>query len=515
MAEREQEVFLPKEVDEQIDEYLIPSTANQQLLDIPAQETVQALQRHFAPSQQDAGLERVWQRFEQQRARMHSRGRADFRAPGQQERRYRMKQVVGSSQKESGNGWARRLNLIAAVMFVALLVGSMVALFRLAPHGQTGATKQPQEKMMFVLTNQTLYRLDMNTHQVLWHVNVPGGMGFGQVVNDTYYITLTNNSLTKLCALDVATGKVRWQVDQSGRSLTQPVISNNTVYFSTRKGGYQTVVALDRASGVQKWEHRLGDSTGNTNAFMSGSAVALIAASDQALYGEMMTMKDGKKSGLRFALNAQDGEQLWQRDEEIAYLSGIEKGFVVDGVLAVAKESDDMNVQQGLTGQGYVVGYDAVSGRQIWSKPLDGSLSIYGTTVVNGVIYVNTHHTGQGNSIYAFSVKDGAQLWRYQDPNTSGSSYPTVTENGVYINRYAGQTLVALDSTTGKIRWMYNFHDNLTVEYPPSADNDQVYLSLPDNVIQIFRASDGKKIGSFKVNGKVDPNNRVLLQVIE
>lgn len=90
-----------------------------------------------------------------------------------------------------------------------------------------------------------------------------------------------------------------------------------------------------------------------------------------------------------------------------------------------------------------------------------------------------------------------------------------VTENGVYLNRYAGQTLVALDTESGKVRWTYNFHDNLTVEYPPTADNNQVYLSLPDNKIQILRASDGKQIGSFKLNEKVDPNNRVLLQVVE
>ncbi len=70
-------------------------------------------------------------------------------------------------------------------------------------------------------------------------------------------------------------------------------------------------------------------------------------------------------------------------------------------------------------------------------------------------------------------------------------------------------------TASSKVRWTYNFHDNLTVEYPPTADNNQVYLSLPDNVIQILRASDGKQIDSFKLNEKVDPNNRVLLQVVE
>jgi outer membrane protein assembly factor BamB len=524
MAEREQEVFLPEEVDEQIDEYLTPSTTNKQSLDMSAQETVRALQRHFAPPEQDTGLQRVWQRFEQQRTAIRSHVRADLLAIGQQERRYRMKQVVGSSHKESNSRWTRRLNLIAAVIFVTLLVGSMIALFHLAPHGQAGVSGQPKEKMMFVLANDTFYRLDMKTHQVLWHFNVSGGMGFGQVVNDTYYIPLTNGSLTKLCAVGVANGKVRWQVDLPGRQLVNPVIANNRLYFSAIKGGYWTVIALDSASGAQKWEYRIGDKVVMDHGmFAAEPSVFLIAASDQAVYGEMMTTRDSKESGLRFALRAQDGKPLWQKDEETAYTIGIDKGFVGDGVLVVAKDSDDMNVQ-GLGEQGYVAGYDVASGKLLWSKQLDGPLfgptSLFGpmdyTKVVNGVIYVSTNRTirGQGNSIYAFSVRDGAQLWHYQDTDTSGGSYPTVTENGVYFNRYAGQTLVALDSTTGKIRWTYNFHDPLTVEYPPSADNDQVYLSLPNNVIQILRASDGKPISSFKVGGKVDPNNRVLLQVI-
>src|SRR5437588_12416648 len=98
MSEREQEVFLPEEVDEQIDEYLAPSPVNKQLLDTAAQDTIQALQHHFAPPDQDAALQRVWQRFEQKRTTMRRRDRAKPCATHQQERRYRMKQV--NSRKE-------------------------------------------------------------------------------------------------------------------------------------------------------------------------------------------------------------------------------------------------------------------------------------------------------------------------------------------------------------------------------------------------------------------------------
>ena len=505
MVEREREVFLPEEVDEQIDEYLAPSPMNKQLLDTAAQDTIQALQRHFAPPEQDAALQRVWQRFEQKRTTMRKREPAKPRATPQQERRYRMKQVA--SRKESDGSRARRLNLVAAVIFVALLVGSMAVLFQ---RGHTLVSGRPKEEEMFALVNGTLYRLDMKTHQPLWHFHVPAGsdgrpssiLSRGQVVNDTYYLSSMSG---KLYALDVASGKVRWRVDFSGSVQ----VSGTTVYISLIKDSYLTVEALDSASGAKKWEHHLVQSK-NTLPFGEPYAT-LIAASDKAVYGELITPKNGKNSGLRFALSAQDGNPLWQKNEEIANLDGIDQGFLVDGVLCVAKEDNSSNAQLG-----FLLGYDAASGEQLWSKQLDGPPSMFGTTVLNSVIYLSTIRTAQnrGNSIYAFSAKDGALIWQYQDTNTSGSSYPMVTEKRVYINRYAGQTLVALDTVSGKVRWTYNFHDNLTVEYPPAADNDQVYLSLPDNMIQILRASDGKQIGSFKVNEKVDPNNRVLLQVV-
>ncbi len=185
------------------------------------------------------------------------------------------------------------------------------------------------------------------------------------------------------------------------------------------------------------------------------------------------------------------------------------QAFVVDGVLCIVKNNKLSSI----------VGYDAASGDQLWSHSLDGWLASFGTTLLHKVIYVSTNRQpDHGNSIYAFSAKDGTQLWRYQDTALSGSSYPTVTEQGVYFYRYSngrgGQTLVALNTTSGKERWTYDFHDGLTVEYPPAADNDQVYLSLPNNVIQILRSSGGKPLGSFKAPGIVDPNNRVLLQVV-
>jgi ribosomal protein L27 len=405
MAEREQEVFLPEEVDEQIGEYLAPSPLNKQSLDTAARDTIQALQRHFAPAEQDAALRRVWRRFEQRQTTTHKHERAQPRVTAQQERRDRMKQGAGSSRQMRGDSLARRLGLVAAVIFVALLVGSMVVVFRLTRNGHSVVSGRPMEKEMFALVNRTLYRLDTKTHQALWQFQVPAGadgrpgimLYRGQVVNDTYYLPGMSGNQEKLYALDVASGKVRWQVDSS----VNVQVSGTTVYISLIKDSYLTVEALDSASGAEKWEHHLGNKIVESQGALPFNEpyVALIATSDKAVYGELIPPKNGKNSELRFALSAQDGNALWQKNEEIANLIGIDQGFVVDGVLCVAKRS--YNIQPQIVQQGFLLGYDAASGEQLWSKQLDGPPSLFGTTLLNSVIYLSTNRTGQGqgNSI--------------------------------------------------------------------------------------------------------------------
>ncbi|MEO6889892.1 MAG: PQQ-binding-like beta-propeller repeat protein [Ktedonobacteraceae bacterium] len=509
MAEHEQETFLPEEVDEQIEAYLASSDRQKPTLNPPAQ-TVQALQHYFAPVEQDAALQRVWQRFAQQRATRRTSSQGYGGTLIQQERRYPMKQGAHSFRAARGSLLAHRLNYIAALVFVVLLVGSMLVVFRLASNGHSAASPSspivssaPQGKMLFERDANTLYRLDMKTHQPLWHFHVGGvGLPFSeQVIGTTCYITGIINNQGRLYALDAASGKVRWQVDLSSRqpgSQSLPVVFGDTLYLSLIKNGFPEVEALAVSNGAKKWEHRL-----------EGGGVNVIAASDQAVYSEIGTNSEH----FILSLSARDGHALWQKKEEMANSNLINQAqaqaFVVDGVLCIGKSNK----------LGIIVGYNAASGDQLWSHSLDGRLASFGTTLLHKVIYVSTNRQpDHGNSIYAFSAKNGAQLWRYQDTALSGSSYPMVTEQGVYFYRYSngrsGQTLVALNTNSGKERWTYDFHDDLTVEYPPAADNDQVYLSLPNNVIQILRSSDGKPLGSFKAPGIVDPNNRVQLQVV-
>ncbi|QBD79606.1 hypothetical protein EPA93_27965 [Ktedonosporobacter rubrisoli] len=497
MAEHEQEVFLPQEIDEQIDEYLDNKFTEDGQLDRTAQAAVHALHRHFAPAEQDSALQRVWLRLEQtQMTQARQRRTLALHPKG---RRYRMLQ--GAPSHTRFDPLAHKLNLLAAVICVLLLTASMLVLFRLASTAHSGLPGSPAnagdsggKQMMFVLGDNALYRLDMQTHKSIWQFQVPGGrIASGeQIIGTTCFIAGTVNDQDKLYALDIASGKIRWKLDLATHLMyynTFLVSYNDTLYLPQVKQGSSVVQALALANGAKKWEYTL-----------QGDKVNLLAAADGAVYGE-----NGSQGEL-FALRADDGHVLWQK--KVPEAGGqVERGFIVNGVLALTITS------------GRIEGYSTANGTKLWSHTLDGSLTGYGTTLVNGAIYVNTNRQpNQGNSIYAFSAKDGAQLWHYVDSSTSGSSYPTVTERGVYFYRYSdghdGQTLVALDASNGKQRWTYGIHDPLTVEYPPAADNARVYLSLPDNLIKIVRATDGKSLDSFKAPGGVDPNNRVLLQVL-
>lgn len=538
MEKNEQQIFLPEDVDEQIDDYLNLPEAQAQPEDVSAF-TVQALQRYFSATDQDATLQRVWQRFAQQRATRPISSRERKHASVQGEKRYGKMPTVHSIRSTRHSLLTHHFSQIAALIIVTLLVGSMIVVFQRFSSNHSGsgipitptvAPATTQGSLMFAWNASTVYRLDKKTHQQLWQFHVsstdvsgPGKQVIGsilsvkQVIGTTVYVEDTGQQ--QLFALDIATGKVRWQVQLSS-SLGYPypfwlVASGDTLYMPVSEKGSPGVEALSLSNGAKKWQHSL---PGNASSSPGRSTVSLITASDQAVYGE-----SGNDS-TRFALSASDGHLLWQKDEEIAHGGGIDRGFVVDGVLDVVK---NRRVTSGMGSETYdigmVVGYDAASGKQLWSQTLDNPLSNYGlfddaTKLLNGVVYVSTNlKSSPKNSIYAFSTKDGTQLWHYQDTSSYLDSYQTVAGPVVYYYRYndghGGQTLVALNTSNGKVRWTYTFHDPLTVEYAPAADDSQVYLSLPNNTIQILRASDGKPVGSFKAPGAVDPNNRVHVLV--
>ncbi|GHO76350.1 hypothetical protein KSD_41210 [Ktedonobacter sp. SOSP1-85] len=511
--------FHPQTVDKQIDACLAGRSANGQASDRYAQASVRDVQAYFAPPEQDEALQRVWQRFAEQRANLQ-RLQAGQQTP-------QVLPITGrsrSTQQKNTRPLGRVLSVMAAVIVVALLIGSTMFLFQQARQTDKPAGQGQHQTAMFARVNQTLYRLDMQTHRPLWQFQAPPGQPAlaavnghyiaGMAIDSTYYAWGYDGQQTVLYALDIANGKLRWQHDTYGMGAI--AASGNTVALSFIKGTNLEVAALDIIHGTLRWEHILSP-VARTKTLPS--TISLFGASDTAVYGAVNTPEN--HSGLRFALSVQDGQFIWQQkevyDASISY-AALDQGFLSDDILCVTQHLNWQNPGHIPESKSVLLGYDAHSGKQLWkSSSIDWATT---ATLANRVLYLETPPDSAGahyGSIYAFSPRDGSLRWQYQEPIQN--PHPLITEEGVYLiqdgGKQAGSTLVVLDPATGKQRWTYAFHDQITVEYPPAADDNQVYLSLPGNTIQILRVSDGKPLGSFKVDPQhVDPNNRILLQIV-
>lgn len=236
----------------------------------------------------------------------------------------------------------------------------------------------------------------------------------------------------------------------------------------------------------------------------SGANVELMVVTDKAVYGEMLSRTGNKL----FALNDGNGNVLWQKNLDSAVVN-LGQAFLVNGELVMLNHSP-LTVNDKILDQGLLQGYNSANGALLWSRPLDISFPEAVPGALNGTIYVHgsTFDEPIVNFLYALSAKDGASLWQYRDTGTDKFSSAVATEKGVYIihTRVSGNPEViisAVDPKTGNTRWSNEIHTTL-VHSAPGVHEDKIYLSLPGNVIQILRGSDGKVLSSFKVNGIPD-----------
>jgi hypothetical protein len=195
MAEYESAHFIPDKIDEQIASSLAGQRTVQRLdpLDI---QVVQELQRHYTPVKDNSQpVERVWKRLTQHRSSLHS-----SQSEGVSQNELPQNHVVQPPPTRSKHmklAFFRkthprhpalgRLSMIAALVFAILLVGSVFAVYQLAPQrpvsGQPTPTpnKHPaplNTDQIYITVNHTIYRLDAASHKQLWSfpMLVPNGV---------------------------------------------------------------------------------------------------------------------------------------------------------------------------------------------------------------------------------------------------------------------------------------------------------------------------------------------------
>jgi PQQ-dependent dehydrogenase (methanol/ethanol family) len=245
--------------------------------------------------------------------------------------------------------------------------------------------------------------------------------------------------LKDITTSNVSRLQAKWAIQLPGSSTleTGPIVIDGVMYTSGQPG---SVVALDARSGRQIWSFTRPQRRKNPyeiNPFSRGVAVLgnriFVGTLDAALV----------------ALDARTGRQLWETDVADTML-----GYSITSAPLVIKDKVIVGITGGEFGaRGFVDAYDPVSGRRLWRFDAVPEPGQFGSD------------TWKGDSWKL----GGSPMWLTgsYDPELD-TLYWTVGNPGPQIDRSVrgegdnlfSDSVVALDPSTGRRKWHYQFTPN-------------------------------------------------------
>jgi outer membrane protein assembly factor BamB len=519
---KEQERLIPEQIDEQVTHYLHEDgqTSNHRL--------VHNVHNYLNTPPDKQALARVWNRLDAHLPAQHVEQEPhtvpDLKPPISFTEYERKEPVKQATFLRRSSHIANRLSVIASIVFLLLLAGSMVAIFQFVrPRQGTTTATFGSSTDLYALTGLTAYAIDPQTHQVRWKYQfpMPGKIlgshllqGSPRVSNGTYYVWWGNSNGGiggSIYAINTTDGSLRWKYKTN---TSYPVViftDDSQVYFADITTDNQGVVdALDARQGTLNWQWKLD----NTDIEKYAATVMLQDVAHGVLYASKINyVRQGTtlfNSLTTYAINAKDGTLLWKRSQQEVSGSNFGSdgnGRVLDGVFYIGGRNN--GIAGALT---YVYAYDAKTGQLKWRKSF--SLDMQLDRASNGKLYFSASSSltnvtrtsddiGVPNMIEALHATDGSLAWAYTAPAASGTSYPTVTNGTAYVTVVNEKTnsgkVVALDDTTGTVRWSQTLQEKPTYEGVVAVQNVLAVGGAGTNV-EFLNPSDGTRIATTSLD---------------
>mgnify|MGYP003394168088 FL=1 len=183
-------------------------------------------------------------------------------------------------------------------------------------------------------------------------------------------------------SVEATTGKLLWKVNVGAQVLSEPLVAADGVYFLT---GNNTLMAVDRTTGVQKWQYKRAQTT---NLTIRGGATPVISKS--VLYV-------GMSDGFFISVDVTDGRLLWERPL-------LDRGRFIDIDSSPVLSEGRIYVS---TYDGAFFCLDQKDGQVVWQLDKGGYSS---ATLVKDTLY---HSTTTGEVI-AVDAGSGQVRWTYK-----------------------------------------------------------------------------------------------------
>jgi eukaryotic-like serine/threonine-protein kinase len=288
-----------------------------------------------------------------------------------------------------------------------------------------------------------LYAVDAETGEQLWSED-----GFGQLeatgaIAGDMIITAGYNQTVK--ALDRITGDERWSYTTGYGVQGAPLIVDDRVYIATD----HEVYALDLESGGLIWKVP----TGTEGAYMGAPA-----------YENGVIYTTGGK--LLLALEAESGEDLWRTQKDEMFLGPT----VANGLVYVGNFDRKLYA------------FDQASGEERWS--FDGEEVFWSSPAASE----DKIFAGNDRTVYALDAQTGELVWSF-DAESRSISEPLLSDGVVYVSDSSHEFplgprhLYALDAKTGEQLWVF---ESISTFLPaPVLGEDVIYLTSTGEIIAL------------------------------
>lgn len=236
----------------------------------------------------------------------------------------------------------------------------------------------------------------------------------------------------KINASNIGTLTQAWSVPLTGKSTfgvfsANPIVTADTVYLQDISSN---VMAVDRATGEVKWEHKFDKPTTGPNGVAIGGGMVV-----------------GGTAASAFALDAATGELKWEKKIIRQSSEGVDMAPLVwnDTVIISSVPGASLANFYGGGGKGIVYALDLATGDEKWQFDTTTD-DLWGNAKLNsgGGLWHTPSVDDQGN-LYMAVANPGPWPGTKEFPN--GSSRPG---KNLYTN-----SLVVLDGKTGKLNWFW------------------------------------------------------------
>jgi outer membrane protein assembly factor BamB len=269
-----------------------------------------------------------------------------------------------------------------------------------------------------------------------WKVDIGAGGGYRKIIMASPVVlngvVFTMDSDAEVSAFALADGKRLWRVDTKPKDTDDSTNvggglgADETTLYAVN--GLSQLVALDMATGKEKWRHDIG---------VPGRSAPMIA--DGRVF---VTSIDDRL----FAFTAADGRQLWthQSTSPITAMLGQPAAAYYRGLVVVGFGSGELTCLRADSGSvAWTDGLGASQGR----ASVADFLSIRGLPiVVNGLVYA----ISMGGLLVCNDVPTGRRVW---DRQVAGEDTPYIAGDWMFIIS-AEQEVAAVNINDGRITWI-------------------------------------------------------------